>query len=430
MADLVPSGPAPKRSPLELRLEAARAFVQPTWDPTRAAHLVLRASARQRRAQITRALGISAVAIAAGMLLSWATDDRAMVAEAAATTTTPSVAEAPPPAPSGVLSFADGSRVEPLGPDTEVLVEAVRPSAVELELAHGAARFEVTPGLPRAFAVQAAHVTVSVVGTIFVVERLENGARPDVTVEVVEGTVRVAGEGFSVLLRAGERRVFRGADAVAVADPVTVALPHEAAPERSPVAVAPVARVRRRAVVAPDGVAPGTTGPVEEEVSAGALEPETAPLAPWRALADEGRFDEGYALLLSDRDVLRSDQVEILLLAADCARLSGHPAESLAYLRRALEVGESDPRAPSVAFTLGRVLLQQLGRPVEAAEAFARARAIAPSGSLASDALSREVEAWQTAGDGARARARAEEYLERYPDGVHAAAVRRHGGLE
>jgi transmembrane sensor len=76
------------------------------------------------------------------------------------------------------------------------------------------------------------------------------------------------------------------------------------------------------------------------------------------------------------------------------------------------------------------VLLDELGRPGEAAEAFAKARSIAPSGPLADDALAREVEARSRAGDTARARSLAEDYLRRLPNGPRARLVRHHAGLE
>jgi transmembrane sensor len=82
------------------------------------------------------------------------------------------------------------------------------------------------------------------------------------------------------------------------------------------------------------------------------------------------------------------------------------------------------------AFTLGRVLLTRLGRPREAAAAFAGARARAPAGSLAEDALAREVEAWARAGELQRARARARQYLRSYPSGRRASSVRKHARLE
>jgi transmembrane sensor len=119
-----------------------------------------------------------------------------------------------------------------------------------------------------------------------------------------------------------------------------------------------------------------------------------------------------------------------LLDKADDARLQGRPRDAVPLLRRALSLYADDPSAPLAAFTLGRVLLDDVGDPGQAAEAFARARVLAPEGLLAEDALAREVEAWSRAGDPELAAVRARAYVARYPQGQRLRAVRRFGGLE
>jgi transmembrane sensor len=116
--------------------------------------------------------------------------------------------------------------------------------------------------------------------------------------------------------------------------------------------------------------------------------------------------------------------------SADAARRAGHPVQALPYLRRLLRDHAADARAPLAAFTLGRILLAELDRPAEAADAFALSRRLAPGGPMASHALAREVEAAARGGDTSRARRLAETYLANYPAGPHLAAVRRHGGIE
>ena len=117
------------------------------------------------------------------------------------------------------------------------------------------------------------------------------------------------------------------------------------------------------------------------------------------------------------------------MLVADVARLSGHASAAAPPLRRVLRKHAGDSRAPLAAFTLGRLLLDELGRPGEAAHAFARARRLAPSGTLAQDALAREVESWARAGNSKRAAALAKRFLKNYPKAARAEAVRRFGGL-
>jgi transmembrane sensor len=161
-------------------------------------------------------------------------------------------------------------------------------------------------------------------------------------------------------------------------------------------------------------------------------EPKRAPAlsAPssWRPLAESGRFDEARAALKQAGPNAVRDETGDLLLAADAARLGGYPSEAVPYLERVVRAHASDPRSGLASFTLGRVLLDELGRPREAAEAFSRARKA--GGPLAEDALAREVEAASRAGDTTRSRELAREYLTRYPQGRRLKAVSRFGGLD
>ena len=104
-------------------------------------------------------------------------------------------------------------------------------------------------------------------------------------------------------------------------------------------------------------------------------------------------------------------------------------AEAVAPLSRLLREHAADPRAPLAAFTLGRVLLDELGRPREAAQSFLRVQELDPSGPLSQDALAREVEAWSRAGEGSSARARALQYVQKYPTGRRLRSVRHFGEL-
>ena len=83
----------------------------------------------------------------------------------------------------------------------------------------------------------------------------------------------------------------------------------------------------------------------------------------------------------------------------------------------------------SAAFTLGRELLEHLGRPVEAAEAFATAGELALDSVLAQDALAREVECWSKAGRAEEAYQRALRFDQRYPNSHRTRMVQLFGGL-
>jgi transmembrane sensor len=141
--------------------------------------------------------------------------------------------------------------------------------------------------------------------------------------------------------------------------------------------------------------------------------------ASWRKLAKRGAYADAFKALGPSSKSVR-DEPSDLMLAADVARLSRHPGEATRFLSRVTDKFPRDKQAPLAAFTLGRVLLEDLGQPGRAADAFRRAQALAPRGPLASDALAREAVAAQRAGLADGARQLAERYLVDYPEGPHA----------
>jgi transmembrane sensor len=283
-------------------------------------------------------------------------------------------------------TLVDGSKIFLRDGASELHSHAESASLVSLELVRGAARFDVVPAQRRRFRVQAGAVVVEVLGTAFDVER--EGGRTRVAVE--RGRVAVRWSNQSAELAAGEAGWFPRADET----------PAE-------IHAAPKTTLRAREL--------------RREATRAAHES-------WREPAERGEFDRAYELL-RDAPQKVADDVEELMLAADTARLSGHPDAALAYLRKVVAEHPHDSRASLAAFTLGGVLMQQLGQPREAEAAYARARELSLNASLAEDALARQVEAAHRAGDGAQARALAAEYVRRYPDGRRVRAVRRFGNL-
>ena len=129
--------------------------------------------------------------------------------------------------------------------------------------------------------------------------------------------------------------------------------------------------------------------------------------------------------------MVRHQAAEALFASADKARKEGRPDQAIGYLKTITDRHSGDPRAPLAAFTRGRVLLESLGRPREAAQAFAQARALSGKRSaLAEDALAREVEAYAAAGESGLAHDRAELYRKNYPKGLRLPQVIRSGGLQ
>jgi transmembrane sensor len=288
-----------------------------------------------------------------------------------------------------VIRLDEGSEIR-LDPATsEVRVSEETPARVRIDVVRGASRFVVVPNPGRAFEVRSGPVTVSVVGTEFLVER--RGAAT--WVEVTRGKVKVTvasqddGDG-TALLGAGDAGLFPRARAPAVA-PIA---------EDSPAAADPARERARRSRQS------------------------------YRSEVARRDYRSAYAELARNPTVA-GDTVDDLLVAADVARLSDHPAEAMPYLQRILREHPRDERAPMAAFTMGRTL-SGLGRAREAMAQFARVRAGWPRSPLAEDALVREAETAAALGDVAAAVRLAGEYDRGYPDGRRRAEVRRYARLE
>ncbi len=346
---------------------AAARRVEPGWSPERLEHNLRNVHARRaKRTRLARAAAITSAACVALVIALWSLQKKPSV-----------VAQLTPPAPSSAAptsaktTFADGS-VARVSEGGELSVTLAGPERIESRLVHGAADFEVTKRAERDFVVQAGSVRVRVVGTRFRVELVAERTR----VSVSEGKVEVQEGSARTYLEAGESRFFPSAE-----------------PELKP-------------------------------------EPKVAPALAGRArfleLARGGEYKAAYQVMSQSPTVVGSSAEE-LMLAADAARLSNHPEQALGYLRRVTREHGTDSRAPLAAFTLGRVLLSQLSRPGEAADAFALARRLRPGGGLAEDALVREAEASAAAGASGRATSLARQYLERYPAGKHRPTMQRLG---
>jgi transmembrane sensor len=354
------------------------------WDPARAEQRSLDVQELAARGDIFRArvrsvaLAVSACAALAlgGVIAVHLTSQRTL---APVTTVVERDVE--------LTRFADGSTARVAEPSGHLSVQKATLHEVELALAAGSADFEVAPNPARSFVVFAGGVSVRVVGTRFRVER----AGERVRVAVTRGKVEVRWPEGSSFLSVGESRWFPPESAAFAA---ALSVP-AAAPSREP---------------SPESV------------------PQTrAARGQFLAHAREGAYAAAYALIAENPNLVGSSAEE-LMLAADAARLSGHPEQASVYLKRLLQQNGRDSRAPLAAFTLGRILLSQLGRPAQAADAFALARRLSPSGALGEDALAREAEAAFKAGNQPRGQALVKEYASAYPKGRSAATLEKGSG--
>ena len=367
------------------------------WDGDRSERLLARVKTGiARRARVRRAvLACAVLAGASGGALFL------FVARPASTARTRAeVASAAGPSSRGatqLLRLGDGStiRLEP-GP-SEVRVREEQPSRVRVEAVRGRARYAVAPNPSRAFEVRAGAVTVRVIGTEFEVERRDDRA----FVAVSRGKVQVswaraagggAGEAERAFLVAGESGWFPPS---APAEPTALAAPVSSEPPAAP-------------------------EPSED------ARPRPAARA-YRARVVQRDYQGAYTLL-ARHPALAGDTVGELLVAADVARLSEHPAEAVPYLQRILREHPRDERAHQAAFTLGRTLAR-LGDARAALSMFARVRSDWPGNPLAEDALVREALAASQLGDATTARRLADEYDRDSPRGRRRAEVRRYAPL-
>jgi transmembrane sensor len=363
-----------------------------TWTPSRVDTALDELTERKHRGELARrrwvAIGGAALAVAAIVVCAVV----ALRALGSAGDRVPGVAGLPDLTERLALGEATEARFER---GTELVVRERTDARVVVGVRSGTAHFKVRHDPRRLFRVEAGDVEVEDLGTTFEVEHRGSTVR----VFVSEGSVAVAFPGTAgksrrgATLRAGETGVY-------------------------PSLAATVSAPSAESATADDAPAP------QPGSTASAVAP-AQPAADWRELARAGKHQRAYELLAASgfREV-RGDAAD-LLLASDVARQSRHPARAAELLRRLLGEHASDSRAPSAAFTLGWVLMNELGRPREAALSFARAEALAPRGNLAEDALARSVEAWYRAGESSRAKAEVERYRRAYPRGRHQATLER-----
>ncbi len=297
-----------------------------------------------------------------------------------------------------VTELDDGSRITRFdGAEAEVLEASGQ--RVVLRLVRGRVRFEVTPGGPRRWIVEAGAARVEVVGTVFSVDRGDDG----VAVDVERGVVLVRADE----LPDGVRRLTAG-ERVRVAAPTLTASAgalEPPGPRGSAVARVEGATAEVGSASASADVEPAPDDLAELEAEAESPPPSTAREAP--AAPASGPT----ARQLMDR--------------ADAARAEGDHARAARALRELLASHPEDESARMAAVTLGRLELRQLGQPARAARTFGRALRMGLTRTFDEDVRAQRVEALSRAGDAGAAREAASEYHRRYPDGRWTSEVER-----
>lgn len=367
-----------------LRPEADEARVQRVWTEVVRRRRAPRAPNGRRTLALAVLVGLAILGIAGGVWDAEPSDRVAISPELRLANDAPL-----PDRLRGEVRLSDASRVV-VDEDARLDVLANDTRALGLALRRGRARFEVTPGGPRSWNVDAGAVSVQVVGTVFEVARSREG----VSVSVERGAVLVRGASVPdrvQRLEAGQR----------------LFVPSETTSEPA----APRTADETNDVDAADDVA---DAPARE--------------TPWRTELAQRRYDRAFEALGADghaRETRRARDVADLWELADVARFSGHPSEAAVPLRRLVAEHPNDPRAALAAYTLGRLELDALGAPLAAAESFARSEALGLPEALREAAAASHVEALGRAGRRDDARVAAERYVARHPEGARRAQVER-----
>lgn len=381
---------------LRQRLSRARAHLDAGFDDGDVERSLSSLSKRIQHRQRVRQAGLATSALLL-LGLAWFTlgpSQQARLAQRDPASVAPSAE------PLTLAHTRDGSLARALETGTQLQVQQDGEHEVALSLGAGAGHFEVSKRPGRRYHVRAGDVDVVVLGTVFDVKR--RGPRTQVSVS--HGAVQVRWASGQTILRAGESDWF----------PRTSAASTEAFAESLAEASAQAYAAEQQLDESREPANTSATHAVSRVNRHDA----------WRTLARAGKHGEAFRTL----DRAPVEDLDGLLLAADAARLSGHPREAAEYLERLVERYPSRASARLGAFTLAGLLLHELGNPARAARSYERAYQLDPQGPLAEDALAREAEAYAKAGQRERARQAAERYLARYPEGVRRSELQRYLG--
>ena len=173
--------------------------------------------------------------------------------------------------------------------------------------------------------------------------------------------------------------------------------------------------------------------PAADETAVAPTAPPDAPPAVrlnqierWRQLLAAGRLLDGLraAERASFDQVCRVATEKELLALADAGRFFGPPRRAAAALTALRQRFPGSPDAGTAAFTLGRLAFESDHDYGKAAGWFETYMREEPRGPLMGDAFGRLMEARLHSGDGAGARASAQQYLRRFPGGPYSSEAR------
>jgi len=304
------------------------------------------------------------------------------------------------------LEFSDGS-VFNVESTAKIRVESSSPNGAHVTLVEGRTIAHVVHRSKTSWSVTAGPFEVQVTGTRF-------GASWDVakerlSVELYDGSVQVVGGGLAapIAVRAGQRlEAEKGAGnwlLTSLAGPSTL----PATKSAPPVAAEP-----------PSAEQTSTTDPSADTSAPAATNRSAAPTLDWPAMLGRADFD-GIVRQANDYGLercLSTCAPSELRILADSARYLGRYAlaeRSLLALRK-----RSPTDAANAAFLLARLAESQDAH--KALDWYERNLKEAPTGAYAAEALAGKMRMLLSTGGPSAAAPAATQYLERFPDGVHA----------
>ena len=359
---------------------------------------------------------------------------------------------APPAGQAQAAVFSDGSRVV-VGERSNARIDSVDAEGATVILDDGHLDARIVHRPSTRWMVRAGDYRIRVTGTRFSTN-WDRRAR-ELTVCLFEGSVEVTGPGMSASgtrVRAGHvlHASARGATLAAVAEPMPAAAPVaalapviEPIPAPSPAASeaelpsAPAVEPPAVAPPAPTPAAPAPAAPAPRfhraatravsPAAAAPAAPATATTTSWRSLARHALYREALAVAVGEGFDAQCEQLrgDDLVMLADVARLGGDYKRADQAYRAALR------RFPSLdrpAFSLGVMSFEGRHDYRDAASWLSRYLRDHPTGPLAAEAAGRLLEAWDLAGETAKAREAARSYLRDHPTGPHRGLARRLAG--
>ncbi len=300
------------------------------------------------------------------------------------------------------LRFSDGTSIG-LGDSASLRVRSIDARGARIAVEQGEIRADVVHAPGANWVFDAGPFTVDVKGTTFALAWSSAEGRLDLRLERGLLAIHTPFSSEPIALQGGQRLLATSADKRFLISALS-------APEVD----GPRADSSVRTAAAPAAPSAGVSAAPASSLPRSAWAERFAS-GDFRAIVADAE-NQGLEAALAQRGL------EELCLLADAARYTGKTGVARrALLSQRQRFGKSS-RAIDAAFMLGR--LEEPSDPEEATRWYDRYLHDAPRGSYAAEALGRKMMLIERLHGSAAARALAEEYQKRYPDGPHARSAR------